>query len=38
MDIFQNAKNPNYPPKTAKYLLIFIVHNKKKKLFGLLDF
>ena len=27
---------PNYPPKTAKYLLIFFIHNKKKKNF--LDF
>jgi hypothetical protein len=38
MDIFQNAKNPNYPPKTAKYLLIFLIHNKKKKTFWTLEF
>jgi hypothetical protein len=29
---------PNYPPKTAKYLLIFFIHNKKKKTFWTLDF
>jgi hypothetical protein len=29
---------PNYPPKTAKYLLIFLFIIRKKKLFGLWNF
>ena len=43
-ELDQNFKNggcfffPNYPPKTAKYLLIFLFIIRKKKLFGLWTF